>query len=130
MTERQRLVQEYPFLVDKKVDINLAYSFYTYFDSLPITWVKNFGEKLCAELKEALIEEGEFENYKVLQVKEKFGVMRWYDNSNNPRIQSIIQKYESLSEKICARCGAPATHMTTGWILPICDNCDKEMGNG
>ena len=36
-----------------------------------------------------------------------------------------LDKYETLSENTCIKCGEKATHMTTGWIMPLCDECDE-----
>ena len=33
------------------------------------------------------------------------------------------ENYEDMSAKTCIVCGEPATHMTKGWICPVCDNC-------
>ena len=38
-------------------------------------------------------------------------------------ISHWLDKYEELSFKTCIFCGEPATQMTTGWILPVCDSC-------
>ena len=76
------------------------------------------------------------------QIKEKYGALRVYWNCPDrdyytekddmdikelvPVIRSIIDKYVEISEKTCAVCGKTATHMTTGYIVPLCDNCEDK----
>ena len=38
-------------------------------------------------------------------------------------------KYEELSTYICGSCGEPATHITTGWIYPVCSSCMKNINS-
>ena len=49
--------------------------------------------------------------------------LRFYTNWVTEGIDEVIRQYENLSERICIRCGAPATKITTGWITPLCDKC-------
>ena len=63
--------------------------------------------------------------YRIVQIKEKFGGLRWYDAGipKDSKIFDIIAKYAEISYKTCGVCGKPATKMTKGWIYPYCDNC-------
>ncbi len=92
-------------------------------DDVPDGWRIAFGEQMCDEIQKAL-EKADFVNkYSILQIKEKFGSLRWY-TSGVPRdseIYDIVDKYEELSENTCIVCGKRATYMTTGWICPYCD---------
>ena len=113
----KKLIEEYPFL---KIYDNMNY---TWLDDMPIGWRIAFGEQLCKEIKEELIKNKELDSYKIIQIKEKFGGLRWYDNSGLPGMQFIIAKYEALSEKTCINCGKPANWISKGWISPYCDDC-------
>ena len=62
----------------------------------------------------------------ITDIKEKYGTLRWYDNGNTGSGYDIISKYARLSEDTCIKCGKPATHMTEGWIMPLCDECDAK----
>ena len=74
--------------------------------------------------------------YTIDDLKEKFGSMRvyshcqsWYDNEINDygrAIENIEDKYETLSTRTCCACGHPATKISTGWILPWCDECGSD----
>ena len=107
---------------------------YTLLDDMPDGWYEAFGEKMCFELK-AILEEADYEqDYRVIEIKEKFGGLRWYDNgapaSIYKKIQDVIYKYESISYKTCVSCGAPADGLTTGWVMPFCQHCaDAEKFN-
>ena len=113
----KKLVKEYPFL---KIYDNMNY---TWLDNMPTGWRIAFGEQMCKEIKEELVKNNELDSYKIIQIKEKFGGLRWYDNSGLPGMQFIIAKYEALSEKTCINCGKPANWISKGWISPYCDDC-------
>ena len=103
---------------------------YTELDDMPDGWRIAFGEQMCAEIKAALLSEegGEqlLEDYRIVQIKEKYGYLRWYDNFSTTKVQQIIRKYERKSAETCIKCGKPATKLSRGWIAPWCDEC----GNG
>lgn len=105
---------------------------YTELDNMPDGWRIAFGEKMCEEIREALIEDGDLNSYRVVEIKEKYGDLRWYDNGCRvgSRVHDIVRKYEQLSAKTCAVCGKPATQVTLGWILPLCDDCCLNCGVG
>lgn len=125
--QNKELVKLYPFLLPRnrfsgKVSDDYDYS-YTELDAMPWGWRKAFGEQLCAELREALIRANFLYKYRIVQIKEKYGSLRWYDNGAPEEARKIINKYESLSGHTCIKCGAPATCLTTMWIEPYCSAC-------
>lgn len=99
---------------------------YTELDDMPEGWRIAFGEQLCDELKEELEKSGHMNDYRIMQIKEKYGMLRWYDNGKTPAISNIINKYTGISKRTCICCGKPATNITIGWISPYCDSCCKE----
>lgn len=96
---------------------------YTELDCMPDGWRIAFGEQLCAELKTELESAGLLNQYRILQIKEKYGTLRWYDNGNTKAGHEILRKYEDISARTCICCGKPATRITKGWISPYCDDC-------
>ena len=97
---------------------------YTELDAMPDGWRKAFGIQMCKEIKKELKKYNYLYKYRIMQIKEKFGALRWYDNgSPNGCVYPIINKYEALSERTCIVCGKPATKISKGWISPYCDNC-------
>lgn len=65
---------------------------------------------------------------KVLQVKEKFGSLRFYVNQAPGDIQAIISFSEVLSVRTCEECGSASTVYTKGWIKNYCVECAEEFG--
>ena len=98
---------------------------YTELDAMESGWRKTFGIQMCKEIRTALLKKGwkYLFNYRILQIKEKYGTLRWYDANSTKEIFEIIDKYEDLSYHTCINCGKPATKISTGWICPYCDNC-------
>ena len=131
--ENQELIKRFPFLLPRndwtdEVASDYDYS-YTVLDAMPEGWRKAFGMQLCQELSQALQEAGFLEQYRILQIKEKYGWLCWYDNGAPEAAQKVLAKYEVLSGQTCIKCGKPATKHTTGWITPYCDNCFPQRKN-
>lgn len=60
----------------------------------------------------------------VSQVKEKFGGLRFYCESDGaPGIYDRIQEAEDESFKTCEECGAPGRPRDWSWIKTLCDKC-------
>ena len=59
-----------------------------------------------------------------VQVKEKFGTLRYYINNGNDYIYGMISLAETLSYNVCENCGSitEITH-TKGWIKTLCKTC-------
>lgn len=112
-TKDLRIVNKYKFL-----DLGILCE-------VPYGWL-DLVDQMAAEIQEE-IERSGIEDYGVLQAKEKFGALRWYDYNGNQRIDEIIIKYEKLSSRTCCHCGKPATKISKGWICPWCDECAKEI---
>lgn len=97
---------------------------YTELDHMPDGWRKAFGIQMCKEIKKELIKCNYLYKYRIMQIKEKFGTLRWYDNgSPEGCVNNVIDKYEDISYHTCIVCGKPATKISKGWISPYCDNC-------
>lgn len=128
MTNKE-LCEEYPFIINS--DAPNEYES-TLLDDIPIGWKIAFGEQLCREIKEALLEDGlPIEEYYVAQAKEKFGFLHWYDNAVwRGKVKDVIEKYEVISAKTCVECGDKATVRSTGWIEPFCEKCKQRLISG
>ena len=61
------------------------------------------------------------------QVKEKFGVLRFYIGKGSEEIHIRIDKSEEESSVTCEDCGS-AGHLTnlSGWLKTLCDSCQLE----
>ena len=64
-----------------------------------------------------------------VQVKEKFGGLRFYIYGGDDYISGLIDLAESLSHHICSECGNKSDHINNlarGWIYTLCTECKKE----
>ena len=62
-----------------------------------------------------------------MQVKEKFGTLRFYIDSGYGEIYDAIDKAEKLSEITCEVCGEPGiTRDNHGWYTTLCDKHQKD----
>lgn len=59
----------------------------------------------------------------VMQVKEKFGGLRFYISTGLNEFLVLVDKIEDESEKTCEECGKPGEPTGTGWIKTLCDDC-------
>lgn len=129
----QNLVASYPFLKPRDLfgevidDKLLDGRTFTELDSLPDGWRKVFGEAICEDIKQCLIDNNCLNDYRILEIKEKYGTLRWYDNLLIT--EPIVRKYEKLSSKICISCGKEAKWVTKGWISFLCDDCANSYVN-
>lgn len=86
-------------------------------------------ENLCFAITEYCTAEG-VEVPEVVQVKEKFGGLRFYlngvhnDHFNN--IYNLISQAEKQSYKVCEVCGKPGKPNSGGWIKTTCKEHAKE----
>ena len=101
---------------------------YTELDDMPDGWRRAFGLRMCEDLRNALIDDNDLDRWRIVQMKEKYGELRLYDNGHKigSTVPMIIDRYAKLSVITCIQCGAPATRVTTGWISPYCDKCCPE----
>lgn len=125
----KELIEKYPWLLPRnrwtgEVIEDYDYSF-TELDDMPDGWRIAFGEQFCADIQHELdkLKPETAADFRVIQTKEKFGQLRFYTNWVTEGIDEVIRRYENLSERTCIKCGAPATKITTGWIIPFCDKC-------
>ena len=56
-----------------------------------------------------------------VQVKEKFGGLRFYVQAATDKHWSYINFAESMSYRTCEECGAPGKTYTDGWHRTMCD---------
>lgn len=57
------------------------------------------------------------------QVKEKYGMLRFYMSCETDEITKLIEKAENLSYITCEVCGKPGTHRAKSWSEVRCDKC-------
>ncbi len=57
------------------------------------------------------------------QVKEKWGMLRFYMSSSTPEMDEAIEEAEDRSATICEVCGDPGTLYESGWCKVRCNEC-------
>ena len=60
------------------------------------------------------------------QVKEKFGMLRFYYNGGDDYIDGLVSMAGSMSAVTCEVCGNPGTSTDGGWIRTLCEEHKKE----
>lgn len=62
----------------------------------------------------------------IVQIKEKFGGLRFYVDGGTTEHHNYISFAEALSNRTCEVCGAPGEHRNDGWVKTLCDAHHKE----
>jgi len=82
--------------------------------------------KLCEDI-EKVLKENEPIGFEVIQVKEKFGSLRFYVDGGNNTIYQLINKAEEKSMTICENCGKPGKiDNSKYWIKTLCEECRND----
>jgi len=82
------------------------------------------GEIVTQEMideKKTNLDEAEKRVPVAVQVKEKFGGLRFYVHAATDKHHSYISFAESMSYRTCEDCGAPGQTYTDGWHTTLCD---------
>lgn len=122
--------------LNQKVGINIGSSFKKYLDTDKKDVYYRFNSIsskifvwLIDKLTTSKLVEGQrYPQLEAVQVKEKFGGLRFYVINANEEQQSVINFAESLSYSICETCGS--THnvtQTEGWVYTRCEKCMNEL---
>lgn len=111
----RELIEEYPWL-------NIGNEPLTLLNTLPIGWYDLILD-MCGEIKRELIKYDLVSKYEVVEAKEKWYGLSWYDGLDDfspmpPAITDIVCKYEMQSREVCMMCGAPKPKDQL-----LCDRC-------
>lgn len=108
-TYNKALIRKYPFLLPRnrftdEIPKNYDYS-YTELDDLPRGWRIAFGEDICKMIKKELVKYDALDSYKITQIKEKFGSLRWYDTGTpigklSKTFREVTTKFSELPPKV------------------------------
>lgn len=67
---------------------------------------------------------GEKTDFEIVQIKEKFGGLRFYVHNADDVIHELIRFAEHLSYQTCEYCGSNQDVMRSkGWIVTACKSC-------
>lgn len=73
------------------------------------------------DLRKQIMEEEASKVPVAVQVKEKFGGLRFYVRAATDKHYNFISFAESMSYRTCEECGAPGKTYTDGWHRTMCD---------
>lgn len=60
-----------------------------------------------------------------VQVKEKFGTLRFYYDGGDNEIHGMTRMAESMSAVMCEECGSPGKQRGGGWVRTLCDKHEE-----
>ena len=60
-----------------------------------------------------------------MQVKEKYGELRFYIGEGSDEIFELIDETTKRSRVTCEKCGKPGKIRGEYWLKTLCDDCDK-----
>lgn len=63
----------------------------------------------------------------IVQVKEKFGTLRFYVDGGTSEMRNYIEFAEAMSGRTCEVCGSPGERRGGGWIRTLCDRHNREQ---
>ena len=96
-----------------------------YVDYVDEGWLQIMREG-CA-LIEAILKEDPTIPFQIMDIKEKFGTLRFYYIGGNEQIDEIADRMMELTSSACQRCGKPGTLYTRGWMYVACpDHVNKK----
>lgn len=91
-------------------------------------------DKLCSNLQFNIdhnAHTGKYPQVEAVQVKEKFGGLRFYVDTASSEQHAVINFTESLSGSICENCGSieDVSQTRTGWIQTLCKKCMEKSND-
>lgn len=76
------------------------------------------------------LNENPYEHFAIIQVKEKFGALRFYVRGASEIIHKLISDAENKSSITCEECGKPGTlDNRFYWVLTLCDECKAKRND-
>lgn len=80
-------------------------------------------ERVCFQISKR-VETLQYSDFKIIQIKEKFGQLRIYTTFSDDYISGVISLASSISLCTCEVCGNKGSiDPTNQWIRTLCDDC-------
>ena len=79
------------------------------------------------KIVDPLIKYCEDNNIRILQIKEKFGGLRFYTETNTEKLDELIRQAEEKCSHTCEECGKEGTMTTSGWMRVLCPKHTEEF---
>lgn len=82
-------------------------------------------DTLCSKIQNHIDTTGKSQ-VEAVQVKEKYGTLRFYTDTCDDEIDKYITEAENQTQHICQLCGSSdGVKATRGWISYLCVTCSK-----
>lgn len=84
--------------------------------------------ELSAKLEKILLGMPEADRPTMVQVKEKFGGLRFYLSHDTDEIDMVVREAEAEAWKTCETCGAEGKNQALAggyWLQVLCERCAK-----
>ena len=114
--------QDCPRLYKQGIAFECAIGWYDIVYDLSVKIEKILNE-FAENHKQVEGEENEIIEMFAVQVKEKYGTLRFYMSLETDEISDLIHEAEALSSQTCESCGASAKMRGTRWLEVKCDAC-------
>lgn len=110
MELKQQLINKYPRIYS---NVQLGFDF-------PLGWFNLF-DKLGADIMATDLPN----EYRTIQIKSKFGELRFYYENGGIGFEDLIDNAENESRATCENCGSKENVSTGGygWIMTLCNKC-------
>jgi hypothetical protein len=79
--------------------------------------------ELSSKLEPLITAQPDDQRSVAVQVKEKFGTLRFYMEGEDSRMLDLIQEAERQSASTCEMCGIQGRLREGGWLKTLCDWC-------
>jgi len=91
-----------------------------------LMWGREFSDG-WNNLYELLLDELKPYNVKIVQAKEKYGLLRVYCEPCPAEVENILHRCEDISETVCEMCGKDSSlrKLRGNWLKTICHDCCK-----
>lgn len=120
----EKLFKDFPLLYDKEESVRISLMCFGF--ECGDGWyqlIRELSEKLMPLIEKARNEQDEDAcRMRAVQVKEKYGTMRFYMSSETGEMAKLIDEYTDASASICEQCGEPGRIRSSGyWMSTRCD---------
>lgn len=120
----KKMIEAYPFLLPRNRwtdEVQPDYDYdYNEWEAIPLGWQIAFGWEFLNQLYGMLEQFNIIDQFRIEQIKEKFGELRFYC-SGNEEVWNLVNDYTARSARTCIECGKPARYISKGWICPFCE---------
>ena len=114
---QERLFKKYPKLF-RQVDLPVEQSLMSFGIECGDGWYELIDD-LCSKLQHYDVE--------AVQVKEKFGTLRFYLDYYPEGVDQLVEEAEERSSTICEYCGKSGRTVNIGnWLYTVCEECKRK----